>query len=136
MASQASQVTVSMAAIHFVEQPSFREAPVALYGSGRYAEYGAGFFFAETAEKSELYDSAPTDIQFSQAIERFIECKQLHGSLWREYKSILNADRLPERFAFFRSVRTGVVHQNSAHHGRGCSEKMRPALPVYLLKVC
>jgi hypothetical protein len=116
-------------------KPGSRYSPVALYGPHAYIQGNGDLFFGETGDKTHFNNSRLTGIDSFEAVERFVQCQELHCSAIDADRQIRESHLEVRVRPFFGLASPGVIDENAPHHSCGYGEKVGPAFPVNAILV-
>src|SRR6185437_4524659 len=115
-------------ALQLSVEPHLCECPITLHGNRRDVQDGGGLLDRETAEEPQLDDAGLTRLEICESIEGKVERKNVHVNRRKFARAFLQ--RNPVTLASLDgAMRSGVIHENSAHEMRSNGKEVRAVLP-------
>src|SRR5262245_10394393 len=127
--------SIAAAPFDLIVEPCFGHHPITRDGVGRQAEDFGSLFHAEPSEVTKFDDFAFPGIEAGEHVQRLMESDYFIGLFIRESLCLIELYLLPSGSSFCAVMESRMIYEDSAHHLRCDSEKMRAALPVHFILV-
>jgi len=116
-----------------LEQPDFRDLPMAADGFFVYAEQGGDFVVIQTAKEPELYDLRFLRVFGSESVKGFVDLENLFVVNGRFDGRFMQFDAFIAAASFKAQFTTGVFNQDPSHRFTGGAQKVGAVLPHRLV---
>src|SRR6266446_1980009 len=109
---------------HFTAKPCLGQIPLAQYRARRYIEDPRRFFNCQTAKKSQFNDLTLTLVEFTQRLQRLVQCDDFARRFAFNGNGVVQRRRLHSASPLLVLPGSCVVDKDAAHELRGNGEEL------------